>query len=679
MKRKISVILALLVLLGMFHPAAQKAAAVAAEKIATVIISGQYDLEITEPVLVEEQGGKGTFRANTTFAETAAGKQLRVAVVFYLANGQMAECWSALHTLNEGAEIVVQGSLPAYDSVGVYFFEADSLTPIRPRVFRMLDGQVEVTAGDLAALKQELMLQLEEQQEDLNLLEERLAVLEEELTLMKEQTGEECGAELWAADFGILPGKVEMERMNALLKLACEQSKTIRFDSGIYEFTDTICVESNTSMVGSSNTVLKLHEESTATTLMSVGDGADNVYLAHITLQGNQTERPAEMGAQIGLAVKGAARVNVENVEIAGFDRYGFYGANMTSTGVGEFYKGLQITNCRFYNNYYGMCLGPRCEYSQVLNCMFGDNYVGCLNQGGNNAYVGCMFNANHIGFRMDSKNLSNPAHGGCNGCAFNHNDKAIIVNDCTIGWLFNGCQIFYGSVELNQSSGVVFDSCIFGSCVLHSTHATMKDANLISDSFFQTSSTAILAGNDGSTAVVNCLPDHLSAEEEATEDSRERLLYTQDATVASGASVLAYFAPLTYQISANTTIGDLDIAVQGATAEGQPILDVDVWVGNGLTGAVTEQLVAGEEMTTVWSPELRQYVLRVAVNRVFDYPVFFAMEAERTEGRGIAYGHSGSAINHFNGEGIAVGDVLSANSTYIPEFAVYAANSAPS
>lgn len=674
MKRKMSIILAALMLLGLFCPNVQQAAAAVVEEIEIVMTSGQYDLEVTEPALVEEPESKGTFRAKTAFAQSAAGKQIRVAVVFYLDNGQMAECWSALHTLN-GDEMVLQGHLPVYDSVGVYFFEADSLTPIRPRVFRMLDGQVQVTAGDLAALKQELVLQMEAQQRDLAALEEKLAAVEETLAQMNAQGSARNGEELWASDFGILPGSVEMERMNALLKLASEQNKTIRLENGVYECSDTICVESDTSIVGSTNTVLKLHEESTATTLMRVGSGVDNVYIAHITLQGNQTETPVEMGTQIGLSVEGAVRVNVENVEIAGFDRYGFYGASMTSTGVGEFYKGLQITNCRFYNNYYGMCLGPRCEYSQVLNCAFGDNYVGCLNQGGNNAYVSCIFNANHIGFQMDSKNLSNPAHGGCNACTFNHNEKPIVVNDCTIGWLFNGCQIFYGDVELNRSSGVVFDSCIFGSCVLKSTHAAMKNANLISDSFFQTDSSVILAGNDGSVAVVNCLPDHISAEEEEPTDQRERLLYTQDATVASGASVLACFAPLTYQIPEHTAIGELDIAVQGATAAGQSVMDVDVWVGNGLTGMVTEHLVAGEEMTTVWSSDLKQYVLRVAVDRSFDYPVFFAMEAERTEGRGIAYGHSESAINHFNGQSIAVGDVLSPNSTYIPEFAVYAVN----
>jgi Cof subfamily protein (haloacid dehalogenase superfamily) len=64
--------------------------------------------------------------------------------------------------------------------------------------------------------------------------------------------------------------------------------------------------------------------------------------------------------------------------------------------------------------------------------------------------------------------------------------------------------------VDLNECRGVVFNGSIFGSCVLNSSHTTLKNANLISDSFFQTNSAKILSGNDGSTYVVNCLPDYV-------------------------------------------------------------------------------------------------------------------------------------------------------------------------
>ena len=482
--------------------------------------------------------------------------------------------------------------------------------------------------------------------------------------------------ELFASAYGIFPGEVDMDAMNALLSLASEQNRTVRFGDGVYIFPSTIHILSNTSLIGCTNTVFSLSSTSADSTLMSVDSGVDNVYLAHLLLEGGETARPTVKGSRIGLNVSGALRVNIENVEISGFDLYGFYGSQMSSNSQGDFYKMLQITNCRFYHNYYGMCLGPRCEYTQVLNCVFGENQVGCLNQGGNNMYNGCIFNVNGTGFQMDSKNLSNPAHGGCTGCAFNHNDKAIVINDCRIGWAFNGCQIFYGALELNECQGVIFSGCIFGSCKLQSTHTTLTKANLICNSYFQTASSAILAGNDGSTHVYNCLPDYLSEPENPEEASEElswnQLGYTQKATSASAASVDAYFGAISCSVPADTHISLLDIVTANVTAEGQSVEGVDVWICNAQTGEVIEQLVTDTTLYTVYSPRLKSYVLRVRVDKAFDCPVFFTLEATRTSGRGIAYGKTSETSNFFSGQTVAIGDVLTVNSNYIPEIAIY-------
>ena len=484
------------------------------------------------------------------------------------------------------------------------------------------------------------------------------------------------GEELYASAYGILPGEVDMASMNNLLALASEQNKTIRFGDGVYIFPETVHVLSNTSLIGCSNTVFTLSNSAKDDILMSIGSGVDNVFLSHLLLVGAESEMPSAKGSKIGLKVSGAMRVNIENVEISGFDLYGFYGTQMSSNSNGEFYKMLQITNCRFYQNYYGMCLGQRCEYTQVLNCVFGKNQIGCLNQGGNNMYNGCIFNANGIGFQMDSKNLSNPAHGGCTGCAFNHNSKAIVINDCQIGWAFNGCQIFYGAVELNECQGVIFSGCIFGSCKLRSTHTTLSGANLICNSYFQTASAAILAGNDGSTYVVNCLPDHLSEPEDTEESAEEfawnQLAYTQKATATTAASVDAYFGVISCPVRANTKISILDIVVCNATAEGQSVDGVDVWVCNADTGEVLEQIVTDATLHTVYSPRLKSYVLRIPVDKSYACPVFLTLEATRTAGLGIAYGRTESQANFFSGQTVAVGDILTVNSTYVPEIAIY-------
>lgn len=478
---------------------------------------------------------------------------------------------------------------------------------------------------------------------------------------------------LYAEAFGILPGEVDMDAMNALLVLASEENRTVQFGDGVYCFPSTVEVLSNTSIIGSTNTVFCLSDDSEDTTLMRIGDLADNVFVSHLILQGQLEDMPDTKGVKIGLEVSGALRVNIENVEIAGFDGYGFYAEKMSSNSHGEFFKMLQITNCRFYNNYYGMCLGPRCEYSQVLNCVFGSNQVGCLNQGGNNAYTSCIFNVNGTGFQMDSAGLSNPAHGGCNGCTFNHNTKAIVVNDCRIGWVFDGCQIFYGTLELNNCAGVIIDSTIFGSCKLISSNPGMMNANLITDSFFQTDRNAILAGNDGSVYVSCCIPG-LTEEPSDTngESDWKQITYTQAATVSNAASTDAYFGILSCPVPANTRVDVLEIAIAKATSAGQSVEGVDVWIGNADTGEVLEHIAEDASMTTVYSHNLGKYVLRIEIGRTYEFPVFFVIEASRKAGLGIAYGKTAGNENFFSGSAVSLGDILSINSTYIPEIAVY-------
>ncbi len=483
--------------------------------------------------------------------------------------------------------------------------------------------------------------------------------------------------ELNANYYGILPGVVDMESMNSLLRLASQGNHTIRFGDGVYCFPSTLKILSDTSIIGSTNTVFTFADDASKDTLLSIGANVDNVFLSHLILKGENDSRPVESGKSIGLSVSNSARINIENVEFCGFGLYGFYASHTASTSAGEFYKMLQITNCRFYQNYYGMCLGPRCEYSQTLNCVFGDNYIGCLNQGGNNSYVSCIFNVNNIGFQMDSANLSNPAHGGCNACTFNHNSKPIVVNDCSIGWVFNGCQVFYGSVQLNRSKGVIFTSSIFGSCKYYSTN-TQKNVNLISNCFFQTDRTAIMAGNDGSTYVTGCLPDPVPTDPVPSNPVpvEEPLQYTLSNLSAAlkPLSTNAYSGAPGYSIPGGTHIDRIDFVTINAEM-GSIISMVNVWVVNQNTNTVTEQLLIDKDLVVHYSNDLQQNVVSLSVDSSYDYPAFFIVQCERTSGmKSIAYySNSASKLGFLIGD-IApqIGDTVQANSNIVPVYAVY-------
>ena len=316
--------------------------------------------------------------------------------------------------------------------------------------------------------------------------------------------------DIYASTYGVVPGNVDPDDMAQLLADASAGNKTIRFNDGTYVFSSTINVPSDVSLVGNTKTVFKPASETSPATLMSI-NGSDNVFISHITFDGGLTSKPAQEGTQVGLSVVSCRSVNIENVEFVGWSKQGLYSKTMSSYGEeedGKFFKQLQITNCRFYFNYCGNYFDYRCEYTQMLNCVWGENYIGTVNCGGNNAYVSCQWNANYTGFKMENSG-SNPAHGGCNGCTFNHNDnQAIQIDNCVNGWTFEGCQIFYGKVVLNKSKGVIFNGNIWGSCSFFSTFPDEKNVNMITNTYFLTDRTAILSGNDGSTKVVNCIPE---------------------------------------------------------------------------------------------------------------------------------------------------------------------------
>ena len=325
-------------------------------------------------------------------------------------------------------------------------------------------------------------------------------------------TNQDNNEVLYASAYGILPGEVDATKVNSLLETASINNKTVRFNDGEYIFSSTMNIPSNVSIIGNTKTIFKLSTSTSANVLMNLIN-SDNVYISHIILDGGLISQPNTEGNKIGMSVVSCRSINIENVEFIGWSKQGLYSKTMSSYGNstdGKFFKQFQITNCRFYFNYCGNYFDYRCEYSQLLNCVWGENYIGTINCGGNNMYVSCQWNANNIGFKMENSG-SNPAHGGCNSCTFNHNyQNAIEINNCVNGWSFDGCQIFYGAIKLNTCKGVIFNGNIWGSCKFHSTYSGVFNQNLITNTYFLTNSADILANNDGSTFVFCCLPDHL-------------------------------------------------------------------------------------------------------------------------------------------------------------------------
>ena len=484
--------------------------------------------------------------------------------------------------------------------------------------------------------------------------------------------------DLYASSYGVTPGNVDAAKMTALLTEASKNNKTIRFNDGEYIFSSTIKVPSNVSLIGNTKTVFKPASTS-LTTLMSM-DASDNVFLSHLILDGGLTARPSAEGTQVGLSMSKVRRVNIENVEFKGWSKQGFFSGTTSSFGNvadGKFFLQLQVTNCRFYFNYCGMYLDYRAEYNQFLNCVWGENYIGTINCGGNNAYVSCQWNANTTGFKMENSG-SNPAHGGCNGCTFNHNySNAIQIDNCVNGWTFEGCQVFYGSIVLNSCKGVVFNGNIWGSCKYKSTFAGQTAQNLIANTYFLTASSAILAGNDGSTLVYCCLPDYLPSgsvqkpDNILDDESLSQIMYTAEGK-NSGASN-CYFANMATPIAANTHLDNLYITILNA-GYSTIVKGVNVWVVNGDTNTVIEKIIDNQDIQVDYSNALKKFVINVELNKSYDHLVYFVVQATR-DGSNIGIAYTNQAGNAMYTEDITIGQTITSNSSYVAELAVYSKN----
>ena len=153
------------------------------------------------------------------------------------------------------------------------------------------------------------------------------------------------------------------------------------------------------------------------------------------------------------------------------FDGSGFYAED---TG-GSMDNAVIMSDCRFYNCKVGINLDYYTEYSKFANCIVYSSNVACINNGGNNVFTACTFHGVK-GFVIDNSNNDkrNCAHGSVIGCTFNHIDNAnrastlgggnaIEIKGITNAFVFSGCQLWYGAIDISNSRGVSFSNCLLG------------------------------------------------------------------------------------------------------------------------------------------------------------------------------------------------------------------------
>ena len=183
----------------------------------------------------------------------------------------------------------------------------------------------------------------------------------------------------------------------------------------------------------------------------------------------------------------------VDNCWFENFSGSGIYCHN-TGGGLNQ----MLVSDCHITLCKAGINIDYYSEYSKFTNVIIYKCYYACINNGGNNVFIGCTFHGT-IGFLIDNSgdDMPNIGHGSAVGCTFNHIDNwnrpdtlgggdAIKIIDSAIGFVFTGCQVWYGVIDIHNSRGVVVSDTLIGgnptikvsgsypaffaSCIFHST-----------------------------------------------------------------------------------------------------------------------------------------------------------------------------------------------------------------
>ena len=172
-----------------------------------------------------------------------------------------------------------------------------------------------------------------------------------------------------------------------------------------------------------------------------------------------------------GIAMPSVIACMINNCFFENFDGSAVYCYN---TG-GGMQQSLLMENCYIEYCKVGINIDYYSEYHKFSNIIIWRCNHACINNGGNNVFVGCTFHG-VVGWVIDNSNSdkSNNAHGSAIGCTFNHINNmnnptdlgmgdAIIIKNVSNAYIFSGCQLWYGGIVIENSRGIAFSDCLIG------------------------------------------------------------------------------------------------------------------------------------------------------------------------------------------------------------------------
>ena len=167
-------------------------------------------------------------------------------------------------------------------------------------------------------------------------------------------------------------------------------------------------------------------------------------------------------GATDGATAYDTERCIIDNVWVENFTDSGLKCHNTASA----YRKGLYATNLMLYACWCGLNIDYISEFNKFVNVQTAFCTYGCRNNGGNNTFTSCTFYGTSVAFYIDGTQ-PNAAHGALVGCTLCHSGSntgsAITITGAANGFIISNCQIWYNTVNLTNSDGIVFSGCEFG------------------------------------------------------------------------------------------------------------------------------------------------------------------------------------------------------------------------
>ena len=293
--------------------------------------------------------------------------------------------------------------------------------------------------------------------------------------------------------------------------------------TGIF-YTTGINMPDGSSLIGSGDATTLFKDNERSNTNYVVNMNKNNT-ISNLCIDGNNNNITETIGTHHGILWEGnystnssAAATWPQNGKLSNLTIKNCDGGGITCNNTGtKRFNNIVACNVAIMNCNTGINIPYYSEYHRFTNFDVFECYYGCINNGGNNCFANCDFSdSKSIGFVIDNpdftieepdNNKKNNSHGTCVGCSFNHiannTGLALSLKGVGNGFTFGNCNIFRGSVEIINSTGVEITDSLFGEDL--SITISNSQAIVFSDLSFQNNPTITITESP-STYFKNCL-----------------------------------------------------------------------------------------------------------------------------------------------------------------------------